>query len=74
MAGLRLLMGGDGRTLWTRPFTLSLLYRASRDGHNTAAYHARCDGKGPTLTALRSGNGCVFGGCGLGQCCSRMDG
>ena len=55
-------MGGDGRTLWTRPFTLSLLYRASRDGHNAAAFHARCDGKGPTLTALRSANGCVFGG------------
>ena len=62
MAGLRLLMGGDGRTLWTRPFTLSLLYRASRDGHNARAFHARCDGKGPTLTALRSANGCVFGG------------
>jgi hypothetical protein len=62
LAGLRLLMGGDGRTLWTRPFTLSLLYRASRDGHNAAAFHARCDGKGPTLTALRSANGCVFGG------------
>ena len=55
-------MGGDGRTLWTRPFTLSLLYRASRDGHNAAAFHARCDGKGPTLTVLRSANGCVFGG------------
>ena len=62
MAGLRLLMGGDGRTLWTRPFTLSLLYRASRDGRTNAAFHARCDGKGPTLTALRSANGCVFGG------------
>ncbi len=55
-------MGGDGRTLWTRPFTLSLLYRASRDGNNAKAFHARCDGKGPTLTVLRSGNGCVFGG------------
>ena len=62
VAGLRLLMGGDGRTLWTRPFTLSLLYRASRDGRTNAAFHARCDGKGPTLTALRSANGCVFGG------------
>ena len=62
MAGLRLLMGGDGRTLWTRPFTLSLLYRASRDGRTNAAFHARCDGKGPTLTAMRSANGCVFGG------------
>ena len=55
-------MGGDGRTLWTRPFTLSLLYRASRDGRTNDAFHARCDGKGPTLTALRSANGCVFGG------------
>ncbi len=62
MTGLRLLMGGDGRTLWTRPFTLSLLYRASRDGRTNEAFHACCDGKGPTLTALRSGNGCVFGG------------
>ena len=62
LAGLRLLMGGDGRTLWTRPFTLSLLYRASRDGRTNEAFHARCDGKGPTLTALRSANGCVFGG------------
>ena len=62
LAGLRLLMGGDGRTLWTRPFTLSLLYRASRDGRTNAAFHARCDGKGPTLTVLRSANGCVFGG------------
>ena len=55
-------MGGDGRTLWTRPFTLSLLYRASRDGRTNEAFHDRCDGKGPTLTALRSANGCVFGG------------
>ena len=42
-----------------------LLYRGSAHGMTAAAFHARCDGKGPTLTLIRADEGgrvCVFGG------------
>ena len=38
------------------------LYRSSREGPTAAAFHAACDGRGPTLTLIRSNTGCVFGG------------
>jgi hypothetical protein len=38
LARLRQLIGGDGRKFWTRPFKLSLLYRALHDGRP----HQRC--------------------------------
>jgi len=37
-------------------FNLRLLYRSSRDGANPQAFHARCDGKGATLTIIK----CMF--------------
>lgn len=40
----------------------TVLYRGSRDGMTAAAFHARCDNKGPTLLLVRSDNGCCFGG------------
>jgi hypothetical protein len=39
-----------------------LLYRSSRDGAIAAAFHSRCDAKGPTLTLIRDTAGNVFGG------------
>ena len=38
-----------------------LLFRASRDGFAAAAFHSRCDNKGPTVTIVKSGNN-TFGG------------
>ncbi|MDR3737666.1 MAG: TLD domain-containing protein [Terracidiphilus sp.] len=40
----------------------TLLYRGSRDGMSAAAFHSRCDGKGPTLVLVRCTKGWVFGG------------
>jgi len=37
-------------------FNLRLLYRSSRDGANPQAFHAKCDGKGATLTIIK----CMF--------------
>ncbi len=38
-----------------------LLFRASRDGFAATAFHSECDGKGPTVTVVQSGNN-IFGG------------
>jgi len=38
-----------------------LLFRASRDGFASAAFHSKCDNKGPTVTIVKSGNN-IFGG------------
>ena len=38
-----------------------LLYRASQNGWTAANFHSYCDGKGPTVTVIKSGN-YVFGG------------
>ena len=38
-----------------------LLFRASRDGFTTQAFHTKCDNKGPTVTIVKSGNN-IFGG------------
>ena len=38
-----------------------LLFRASRDGFAAAAFHFKCDNKGPTVTIVKSGNN-IFGG------------
>ncbi len=56
MADLQRVMGDAA------PKKLSLLYRGSRDGFNAAAFHAQCDGRGATLTVVRSKKGNVFGG------------
>jgi hypothetical protein len=39
-----------------------LLYRASRDGWAAADFHRLCDGKGATITVVKSSAGYIFGG------------
>ena len=41
---------------------LELLWRASRDGWGAEHFHGRCDGKGTTLTVMKSTGGFIFGG------------
>lgn len=40
----------------------ALLFKASSDGHSAAAFHAKCDNKGPTVTLITCTEGYVFGG------------
>jgi hypothetical protein len=53
-------------TEWLRGKRLVLLYRGSRDGMTAAAFHDKCDGKGPTLVLVAGQSEgqpvCVFGG------------
>ena len=42
--------------------TFALLWKGSRDGFTASAFHARCNGRGPTLTVVASTNGNLFGG------------
>ena len=39
-----------------------LLFRASRDGFSSQAFHQKCDGKGPTVVLAKSIEGHLFGG------------
>ncbi len=39
-----------------------LLYRATRDGFTSQAFHSKCDGKGNTVTIIKSHLNYVFGG------------
>jgi hypothetical protein len=41
---------------------VELLYRATRDGYGTRAFHRLCDNKGPTITLVRDDQGRCFGG------------
>ena len=41
--------------------TLSLLFRASSNGHYPETFHRYCNNKGPTVVVVRS-NACVFDG------------
>jgi len=38
------------------------LYLASKDGDSAQDFHAKCDGKGPTVVIIRTTTGNVFGG------------
>ncbi|EXX63384.1 hypothetical protein GLOIN_2v1885333 [Rhizophagus irregularis DAOM 181602=DAOM 197198] len=38
------------------PYKFNLLYRASRDGNTAAAFHAKCDNKGPTIVVVKIKN------------------
>jgi hypothetical protein len=53
-------------TEWLADKRLVLLYRGSRDGMTAAAFHDKCDGKGPTLVLVAGQSKgqpvCVFGG------------
>ncbi len=39
-----------------------LLYRATRDGFEASAFHAKCDGKANTVTIIKTNGDYVFGG------------
>ncbi len=39
-----------------------LLYRATRDGFTSQAFHSKCDGKGNTITIIKNNLDYVFGG------------
>jgi len=56
-AALRRLFDG-------KPPHMGLLYSARRDGGTTAAFHQKCDGRGPTFTVIRCGDeqGTIVGG------------
>jgi hypothetical protein len=51
---------------WLPDKRFELLYRGSRDGMTAAAFHDKCDGKGPTLVLVTGQSAgqpvCVFGG------------
>ena len=49
-------------TGWLPGKGFTLLYRGSRDGMTAADFHRLCDGKGATVTLIRSTNGFTFGG------------
>ena len=44
------------------PKRYELLYRATADGFDSAIFHKKCDGKGPTVTLIQSETGEKFGG------------
>lgn len=46
----------------TLPKKLCLLYRASEHNFSASKFHQLCDGKGPTLTIIRSTSKTLFGG------------
>jgi len=50
-------LGSAGKTE-----TPTLLYRASRDGWDASDFHRMCDGKGATVTVVKSSDGYIFGG------------
>jgi hypothetical protein len=39
-----------------------LIYKASRDGYEAKHFHAKCNGKGPTMTVFQSTGKFLFGG------------
>lgn len=46
----------------TSTHTLTLLYRASRDGMSSSAFHSICDGIPNTVTVISNSNNYVYGG------------
>ncbi len=60
-----LILGKDERLSFVKMTEISdgvLLYRASRDGFTTSAFHSKCDGKENTITIIKSNFDHVFGG------------
>ncbi|EGG19348.1 hypothetical protein DFA_02135 [Cavenderia fasciculata] len=41
---------------------LTLLYRGTRNGFKASTFHSLCDGKGPTITLIKSDDLSIFGG------------
>ena len=57
LAMLQESMPGSGTEV-----SLNLLFRASRDGYSTQAFHQKCDAQGPTVVVAKSAGGHLFGG------------
>jgi hypothetical protein len=50
---------------WINPsksLQFELLFAASKNGDKAKQFHLNCDGKGPTVTIVKSKNGHIFGG------------
>ena len=47
---------------WCHSKKLELLYRGSRDGSTSEAFHNKCDNKGETLCLYKNEKGYIFGG------------
>ena len=45
-----------------RKVNMTLLYKATRDGDSSSAFHNKCNGKSPTLTLVKTSNGYRCGG------------
>lgn len=53
----------DQLRLWLGKRVLfNTLFRLSTDGVNSSTFHAKCDGKGATITIARLPNGATIGG------------
>ena len=48
---------------WTGYKSMELLYRGTRDGMTSNAFHNKCNNKSPTLSLLKCTKGFIFGGC-----------
>ncbi len=46
----------------TKSSKMNLLFRATRDRFSSQAFHSKCDGKGNTITIIKSNLDYVFGG------------
>ena len=47
---------------WTGLKRMELLYRGTRDGTTSKAFHEKCDHKGPTICLYQNEKGYIFGG------------
>jgi len=61
----KLIKGSFAKTLhkWTgEKKRWKLIFRASRDGYTSSAFHSKCDNQGPTVSIIKSNMGNIFGG------------
>ena len=47
---------------WSGYKTMSLIYRATRDGQTSENFHNKCDNQGPTICLFKNEKGYIFGG------------
>ena len=47
---------------WSGYNKMELIYRGTRDGMNSSAFHQKCDNKGETITLYKNDKGNIFGG------------
>lgn len=52
----------DATQEWLPDRISTLVYRGTRDGFTPDAFHAKCDGKGATVTLIQTADGAIFGG------------